>query len=293
MRTADPTTYFEIHHTTAFRYRRPVGLLPHRLLLVPRNSLELKLLSFELHCTPEGRVDWSQDVFGNMVADVHFDTPSDHLEIESRVQVALSASPWPVLRIDPAAHKYPFAYLKDDATDIAALSLPRHMDPDGRLSRFAFGFIYGSLTDTLSLLKDINIGMLDFVQYRTRDEEGTQTPLETLALGSGSCRDIAALFLECVRTLGFGARAVSGYAFDPDVTHDNPGSTHAWAEVFLPGSGWVAFDPTQRQVGSHGLIATAVGRSNERVMPVTGSFAGDRNDFISMEAKATVLMVDG
>src|SRR5690606_18824325 len=98
-------------------------------------------------------------------------------------------------------------------------------------------------TDTLSLLKDLNNGVLGDILYRVRDEQGTQTPAETLTLKSGSCRDIAGLFIEAGRHLGFGARAVSGYLFDPEQQADDSGSTHAWAEIYLPGAGWIAFDP--------------------------------------------------
>ena len=149
-------------------------------------------------------------------------------------------------------------------------------------------FVRGVRTDTLSLLKDINAGILGPVAYRTRDEEGTQTPLETLALASGSCRDIAALFIAAVRHLGFGARAVSGYLFDPQPNADDPGSTHAWAEVYLPGAGWIAFDPTHRRLGGASLIPVAVARSNRQIMPIVGGYGGAPEDFVAMEVAVSV-----
>ncbi len=137
--------------------------------------------------------------------------------------------------------------------------------------------------------QDINSGTTAAVAYRTRDEEGTQAPLETLTLGSGSCRDIAALFIDAVRHLGFGARAVSGYLFDPDVSDDDAGSTHAWAEVYLPCAGWIAFDPTHQRVGSANLIPVAVGRCNGQIMPVIGDYIGATEDYLSLEVMVQVI----
>ena len=152
-------------------------------------------------------------------------------------------------------------------------------------------FVRGSRTDTLSLLKDLNAGILGPVAYRARDEEGTQTPLETLALASGSCRDIAALFIEAVRHLGFGARAVSGYLFD-HASADDPGSTHAWAEVYLPGAGWISFDPTHRRLGGARLIPVAVARRNGQIMPIVGGYVGSSEDFTAMEVAVSVTLED-
>ncbi|WP_311732417.1 transglutaminase family protein [Sphingomonas sp. BK580] len=126
------------------------------------------------------------------------------------------------------------------------------------------------------------------VRLPARDEEGTQPPSRTLALRSGSCRDLAALFLWAVRRLDFAARAASGYLFDPGSVAGDVGATHAWCEVFLPGAGWIAFDPTQRRLGSAGLVATAVGVTSEAVLPVVGGFLGDASDFAGMEASVVV-----
>ena len=156
------------------------------------------------------------------------------------------------------------------------------------MGTWARAFVREAKTDTLSLLKDLNAGILGSVTYRIRDEDGTQTPLETLALASGSCRDIAALFIEAVRHLGVGARAVSGYLFDALQSVDDPGSTHAWAEVYRPGAGWIAFDPTHRRLGGANLIPVAVARSNRQIMPIVGGYVGAPEAFIAMDVKVSV-----
>ncbi|MDO6588382.1 transglutaminase-like domain-containing protein [Salipiger sp. 1_MG-2023] len=134
-------------------------------------------------------------------------------------------------------------------------------------------------TDTLSLLKDISNGVLTQISYQSRDDEGTQSPTETLNRRRGSCRDFAVLLAEAARRLGFGARIVSGYLSDPEMSlvgSVGSGSTHAWVEIFVPGAGWIAFDPTNRSVGSQNLIPVAVGRDIHHIAPVSGSYSGGR-----------------
>ena len=134
--------------------------------------------------------------------------------------------------------------------------------------------------------------------YIAREEPGTQSPQETLDLSSGSCRDLATLFIETVRHLGFGARAVSGYLFDPptpeepDNTGNQHGATHAWAEAYLPDAGWVAFDPTNGRMGEAHLVPAAVGRSIAQLSPVDGRYAGAADDFLGMTVEVTVSTTD-
>ncbi|MDO8900250.1 MAG: transglutaminase family protein [Phenylobacterium sp.] len=275
----------EILHRTTYRFARPVVLHPHRLMLRPRESHELAVLDFQLTCSPSAEIAWSQDVFGNLCATASFSQMSAELSIESRLRVASNARPWPVFSISPAAQTYPFVYEAQEADDLGLLRLPA---PDPDVARWAHGFVAGPRTDTLSLLKDLNAGVLGAALYRVRDEEGVQTAGETLRLASGSCRDLAALFIEAARQLGFGARAVSGYMFDPDREDRQADTTHAWAEIYLPGAGWITFDPTHNSVGAAGLIPLAVGRANGQIMPVSGSFAGGAVDALAMEVSVRI-----
>lgn len=277
-----------IHHRTIYRYARSVVLQPHRMMLRPRGSHDIALLSSSLSCSPDAELEWTQDVFGNLIATGIFSQPAGELVITSEFTVEQSAVAWPVFRIAPEAHSFPFEYSPDDLADLGTLRIPEHGEAEGRMGAWTRAFVRGATTDTLSLLKDLNAGILGSVAYRMRDEEGTQTPLETLALASGSCRDIAALFIEAVRHLGFGARAVSGYLFDAEARIDDPGSTHAWAEVYLPGAGWIAFDPTHRRLGGASLIPVAVARSNRQIMPIVGGYVGAPEDFVAMEVEVSV-----
>ncbi|MEI9890563.1 MAG: transglutaminase N-terminal domain-containing protein [Caulobacteraceae bacterium] len=201
-------------HTTTYSFARPVRFNPHRLMLRPRGDQDLRVLDYALRCSPAAQLVESQDVFGNLVTTALFDQPADRLEIVSRLILETTAEAWPVFRIEPRAHAYPFTYSDDERADLGALCRPEH--PHKSVAAWARTFVRSVPTDTLSLLKDLNAGMLAAATYRPRDEEGTQTASETLDLGSGSCRDLAALFIDAARHLGFGARAASGYLFDAD-----------------------------------------------------------------------------
>ncbi len=280
-----------ILHRTEYRYARAVAPGPHRLMLRPRETRELRLLTFQLVLPPGASVTWSHDVAGNSVATAVFAGLSDALVIESRLTVDLTAPVWPVFAIAASAQDYPFRYSDEDWTDLGALARPQSADPAGRLSDWAEGFVRQRPTDSLSLLKDLAEGVSARIRYQRRDVEGTQGPLETLDRASGSCRDIAVLFAEAVRTLGFGARIVSGYLVDPArdlVGSDAPGSTHAWVEVFLPGAGWISFDPTNRSVGSANLVPVAAARHITQVAPVTGSYHGRADDLLDLLVQVTV-----
>lgn len=246
-------------------------------MLRPRETRELRLLAHALSISPTATVTWAHDVAGNAVATTVFDGLTDHLVIESLATVELTAPAWPVFAIAASAAQYPFDYADDEWTDLGALTVPQYPDPDGRLSRWVEGFVMARPTDTLSLLKDISNGVFTQISYQSRETEGTQSPIESLDRRWGSCRDLAVLLAEAARRLGFGARIVSGYLSDPEMSlvgSLGSGSTHAWVEIFVPGAGWIAFDPTNRSVGSQNLIPVAVGRDIHHLVPVSGSYSG-------------------
>lgn len=284
-----------IHHRTAYTFRQRVALSPHRLMLRPREGRELRLLSHEISISPEAELTWSNDVFGNAIASATFQTPSESLVVDSMATVDLTASAWPVFDIAASAINYPFLYSDNDWTDLGALAVQQYEDIGGRLATWAHGFVAGTPTDTLSLLKDISLGITSSISYQSREEEGTQAPLTTLDRGWGCCRDFAVLFVEAVRSLGFGARIVSGYLFNPDSSltgSTDHGSTHAWAEVFVPGAGWITFDPTNRSMGGANLIPVAVTRDIAQAVPISGSFVGATDAFLSMNVAVEVKVAD-
>lgn len=287
-------TVFNIWHRTIYRYRRPVALGVHRLQLRPRESRDVRIISAEIGVTPFAPLRWANDVFGNAIATIAFTAPADTLTVESRVTIEQYSDPWPLFDIASWATSYPFRYSDDERLDLGALLMPQHPDPDGRLLTWARGFVRSTPTDTLALLKDINTAISAWISYQSRDDEGTQPPLATLDRGWGSCRDIALLLIEAVRRLGFGARIVSGYLANRNdqaggmYGSSGGGATHAWAEIYLPGAGWVTFDPTHRTVGEFSLIPVAVARDIKQAVPVSGSYNGMPSDFLGMSVDVTV-----
>lgn len=280
-----------IRHRTAYRYREAVDLGPHRLMLRPRETRDVRLLSHDVEVAPHANVTWAHDVFGNTVATAVFAATTDMLLVESTSLLELTAAAWPIFDIAAEAINYPFRYSDDEWSDLGALAARQYPDPDGRIAIWAQTFVRSNPTDTLSLLKDISAGISGWISYRSRDEEGTQSPIQSLDIGSGSCRDFATLFAEAVRSLGFGARVVSGYLYDPDqasIGSEGSGSTHAWAEVYVPGAGWITFDPTNRSVGGFNLIPVAVARDIRLAMPVAGMFAGPSDALLEMSVEVLV-----
>ena len=280
-----------IRHRTTYLYREPVSLGPHRLMLRPRESRDLRLISSHLTVQPVAAVTWAQDVFGNAVATATFSFMASTLAIRSTAVLELDAAAWPIFDIAACALSYPFRYADGEWTDLGALTVQQYPDPDGRLREWARGFVRANPTDTLALLTDLSTGVANRISYQSREDQGTQSPVQTLDRGWGSCRDFAVLFVEAARSLGFGARIVSGYLYNPDrhLTGSNgAGSTHAWAEVFVPGAGWITFDPTNRSVGGANLIPVAVARDIRQAMPVTGSFTGMTDAFQDMQVEVSV-----
>jgi transglutaminase-like putative cysteine protease len=280
-----------IHHKTTYQYRQPVRLGPHHLMLRPRESRDLRLLSSEVVTSPPGNIAWASDVFGNAVATATIPTMTDLLVIDSTARLELDALAWPVFDIAASAIVYPFRYSDDEWADLGALTTQQYADPVAHFRTWAKGFVRGRTTDTLSLLKDLNADLFTRIRYEIREDEGTQSPSQTLERGLGSCRDFAVLFVEAARSLGFGARIVSGYLHDPQrnlVGSRGLGSTHAWAEVYVPGAGWITFDPTNDRVGGDNLIPIAVGRNIRQVMPVSGNFTGSTDAFQAMSVQVMV-----
>ena len=139
------------------------------------------------------------------------------------------------------------------------------------------------------MLADLNSGVGAYVRYQSRDTEGTQTPVETLDRGWGTCRDFAVLLIEAARCLGFGARIVTGYIHNPSAEVIGAGTTHAWADIYVPGAGWIAYDPTNGTSGGKDLIRVAVTRDISQAIPIAGSFIGTPDSYLGMAVDVAVV----
>ena len=282
-----------IRHLTAYRYRNPVALGEHRMMLRPRESYDQRLLSAELSITPEPSVLRNvHDVFGNCVSIARFAGRTDRLAVESRM--TLEHAPEPAFAdFEGEAYRgsLPFAYSPDDLPDLA-LSIQRgHPDPTGELEAWARRFVRrAGPTSLRTLLSDMTHAIHDGFAYGTRLSGAPQAPLETLALGTGSCRDFAMLMIEAVRSLGLAARFVSGYVYSSSQKAGRAGGghTHAWVRVFLPSCGWVEFDPTNGIVGNADLVRVAIARDPRQAVPLHGTWAGLPADYLGMDVEVEV-----
>lgn len=280
---------YRVRHVTTYRYARPVRFGPHQLLFRPRDSFDQRLIAAEVDVDPApAELRWVLDVFGNCVAQVTIREPARTLRFESRIRVEHTTEP--ELSVAEGALSYPFAYSPDEAADLAATIRPHYPDP--AVESFARRFVRpGKPTPTGALLMTLCYAIHEGFAYGRRHEHGTQPPAMTLALRRGTCRDFALLMMEAVRCLGLAARFVTGYVYVPDRDGSETrggGATHAWCQVYLPGAGWVEFDPTNGIVGSRDLIRVAVTRDPAQAIPLSGSYDGRAEDFESMDVQVNV-----
>jgi transglutaminase-like putative cysteine protease len=285
--------YLTVRHETRYNYTAPVKFGTHRLMLRPRDSHDLRLVGAELTLSPPGETRWMHDVFGNSVAQVEFGSSVSELLIVSTLHLEHFGLTRPVFPISPEAQVYPFIYSANDRSDLGRLLDRHYPDPNGLVDAWARQFVSGRFMSTYNLLSNMNGAIKNQFAYNTRYEEGTQTPIETLQRMSGTCRDFALLFIEAVRSLGFGARFITGYLYDPaldgaDGGIQGAGATHAWADVYLPGAGWIEYDPTNGLIGGDNLIRVAVTRDPSQAIPVAGTFDGTMGQFQGMSVDVTV-----
>jgi len=286
-----------IVHTTDYTYEVPVRLTEHRLMMRPRDSHDLRLLDATLGILPGGAtIRWAHDVFGNSICYLDWsEMRTDRLQIVS----TLDLEHFPGherLPIDPAAATYPFRYAGDEYPDLSRLIEPRHSDPDRQVEAWARRFLRKSgNTPTRDLLIAMTEAIKTDFTYEARESMGTHAPLQTLATRRGACRDFAVLMMEAARSLGFAARFVSGYLYDAALVDSvdpmiGGGATHAWCAIYLPGAGWVEYDPTNGLIAGRNLIRVCMAREPHQATPLSGGYLGRPEDFLSMSVNVEVMV---
>jgi len=284
-----------VHHKTTYTYRRPVEFGEHRLMSRPRDSHDLRLLDTTLVITPAASsTRWLHDVFGNSIAIVNFSRPAQELVIESSFRAEHYPAAAREIAVEHYAEKFPFSYSAEDTADLGRTKERHYADPDHRIDEWAKNLVEQTPGGkTLDVLIAMSTGIKQQFKYAARDAEGVQSPLETLSLGTGSCRDFAIFMMEAARTLGLAARFVSGYLYDENLIGAaggmvGGGATHAWVQIFLPGAGWVEYDPTNALAGGRNLIRVAVARDASQAVPLKGSYNGAPEDFVSIAVDVKV-----
>ena len=279
-------TRLEVRHSTTYSYRRAVGFGEHRILFRPRDSQDQRLLDFSLEITPApSDLHWIHDVFNNCVAVAEFDTDASELRFESRI--VLDHAPLEILRFraTTGARSFPLVYDAETLPDLQSC-IQRQYPDDGEVERWAQQFVRARRRiDIAHLLARMTTAIQEDFNYSRRFERGTKPPVDTLTSRTGTCRDFALLMMEAARALGLAARFVTGYIYVP--TRDGPehsggGATHAWVQVFLPGAGWVEFDPTNGIVGNRDLIRVGVARDPYQALPLHGTYRGRAADYVGM-----------
>jgi len=284
-----------VQHKTTYVYKKPVEFGEHRLMSRPRDSHDLRLLDTTLNIDPPaGGVRWIHDVFGNSIAMVTFNQPAQTLVFETGFRAEHFPTEPQALEVEEYAMRFPFNYAAEDAMDLAHTRDRHYDDPEHKVDAWAKAVLDGTEGgETLAVLSAMTTAIKHQFKYAAREAVGVQPPLETLRLESGSCRDFAVFLMEAARSLGCAARFVSGYLYDEKLVGAGGGlvgggATHAWTQVFLPGAGWVEFDPTNALIGGRNLIRVAVARDASQAAPLVGSYSGAPDDFTSMSVEVKV-----
>jgi transglutaminase-like putative cysteine protease len=289
---AAPMRLLTVRHITAYRYKQPVAFGEHRMMLRPRDSYDQRLIEVRLDITPEpASLRWVHDVFGNCVAIARFSGRAADLRFDSTIRLDHSPTNALEFQIEDYASTYPFSYGSEESPDLLRSIERQYFDPGHEIDRWAHQFLRRQgPTATRELLAAMTLAIRERFTYVSRPEFGTQDPLETLKLGSGSCRDFAVLMMEAVRSLGLAARFVSGYLYVPGDGGGRVGggATHAWLQVYVPGAGWLELDPTNGVVGNRDLIRVAVVRDARHAVPLSGTWTGFPSDYLGMDVTVSV-----
>ncbi len=252
-----------------------------------RKKHDLRVESMLLTIEPAHRLIWSRDVFGNSVAIVDFLEMTTRLSFVSDLVVVRSApAPQQPLHV-PWAITFPVIYDPLEMTVAAAYEAPTYPDDiEGVRSWLDQVLPVDSRTDAEQVVIDLGRAIYQQIKYQRRSEKGVQSPLQTLQLASGSCRDMATLMMEAGRVLGIAMRFASGY-LDCAASLAGRASTHAWAEFYLPTVGWRGFDPTLGEPTSLKHVVIGVSNHPRGVMPISGMFTGASSDYREMNVQVT------
>jgi transglutaminase-like putative cysteine protease len=275
-----------IIHKTEYHYNQPVSFGPHRIMMRPREGHDVHIVRGRLDVEPIATVRWLRDIYSNSIALLTFSQPFRTLRVFGEVDVDLHDDNPIECLIDPSARQFPFQYAPEEQVELISDRLPSYPYEGARLQHWLSDLYRpGQVVGTFELLGKLNTHIFQSFKYAHRDDPGVQLPCDTLARGSGSCRDFAVLMMEAARHWGFAARFVTGYIQMNEGQH---GATHAWTEIYIPGAGWHGFDPTNNKLAGNEHISVAVAREQEKASPLSGTWDGPANAFEGMTVSVQV-----
>lgn len=282
-----------ITHTTSYRYSKPVTFGLHRLVVRPREGHDLLVESLVIEVRPGHSITWHRDLFGNSIAMVRLLEESDQLEFCNRVTIQRRDHTSHVGLLDLLPVRLPVEYFEFEHAIVAGYQAPVYPGESAKLEEWAAGeFAPKKGDDAIELMNRMSCWIYKNIKYTRREDRGVQTPLETLKLGAGSCRDMATLLMEATRTAGMAARFASGY-LDSPASAAGRAATHAWAEVYFPNHGWFGCDPTIGEATSLKHIVTGVSSHPRGVMPISGSFTANGASSLGLTVSVKIEKLPG
>jgi len=265
-----------IHHCSTYTYADKVGFSEHKFYLRPREDHHTRIQDFQLSIFPNAEIKWVRDAAENCFGKAYFTGTSKQMVVDLQMTVAqLQENPFDFV-LETHALNHPLQYTPGEREYLLPYFLSQGTD-SAPLLDWIKTMLPVPPTETLPLLTQLNQLICQNITYKRREEMGCQNPGETLQLKSGSCRDMASLYMALCRCLGFAARFVSGYLYEPPTsgltqTNRAAGAMHAWTEIYLPGAGWKGFDPTNGILAGNTFVPVAVALHPEATTPIQGAY---------------------
>lgn len=285
---------YDLEHITTYKYANPVKFGEHRAIFLPTGGYGERVLDYSIDTNIPAKIRWMTDTLSNNVAILEFNESGKELIVSYKIRCehfgiqAITQFP-----LDERAEEVPVQYTPNEWLDLSGFIRPHTEDSEEILGNWVKSFVAGDQDETLDVLHRMMNSINKDLTYQSREVEGTQSPAETLKLKSGTCRDYAWLMIEALRRLGFACRFVSGYLYDQaldggEIGMVGSGATHAWLQLYLPGAGWRTYDPTNRITAGFDLIQVAIARHPAQVIPLSGSWFGESEDYLGMDVSVKI-----
>ena len=286
---------YDVEHVTTYRYAKPVSFGAHRAMFLPRSGPYGRILSYSATTSLASRLRWIVDALSNVVTLIDIDEPGAELAFTFRFRgIHYGVSEADTFPLEARAELVPVQYTPDEWDDLSGYLRPHAEDPDGMVASWAKSFMAAEQHRTIDVIRRMLDTVATTFSYQAREAEGTQPPGQTLRSRSGTCRDYAWLMIEALRRIGFACRFITGYLYDAALDSGGAagltgsGATHAWVQVYLPGAGWLHYDPTNRISGGFDLIPVAIARHPAQAVPLQGSWFGGAGDYRGMSVAVAI-----